>query len=268
MKISRLMQRSLPLAMVALISAAPSAFAQQRNRGQEVFEWTGRVDREVQISMRGNRVSTRNVNNSETGRQNSRVFAQLPRQDGQIYVELLNGRGSASVIEQPSARNNYTATVRITDQSRGADDYRLAAYWQSFSNGDIYRGKGNNDDVYDRNRRDGIPTATRNNNGRRDNTSMLHWSGNVDGDLEIVVQNGRVDYRTLSGAQPTSVRSDRGNTSTARYNGQVVIAQNQGRGSVNITQQPSQSNGYTTVIRVRDPQGGYGFYDFDLIMQP
>jgi len=23
-------------------------------------------------------------------------------------------------------------------------------------------------------------------------------------------------------------------------------------------------NGYTAVIRVRDPQGGYGLYDFDL----
>src|SRR2546430_9919788 len=31
-----------------------------------------------------------------------------------------------------------------------------------------------------------------------------------------------------------------------------------GRGSVSITQQPSQWNGYTTVVRVRDPQGGYG----------
>jgi hypothetical protein len=50
-------------------------------------------------------------------------------------------------------------------------------------------------------------------------------------------------------------------------NSQVFVTQNQGRGTVTVVQQPSSYNGYTTVVRVRDPQGGYGFYDFDLMMQ-
>ena len=47
----------------------------------------------------------------------------------------------------------------------------------------------------------------------------------------------------------------------------MTVVQNQGRGSVSVIQQPASWNGYTTVIRVKDPQGGYGFYDFNLIWQ-
>jgi hypothetical protein len=254
------------------MAAAPSAFAQ----GQEVFEWNGRVDREVQLSVRGNQVAMRDLRNGETGRERSRVMMQLPRQDGQLFVRLLNGRGSAQVIQQPSSRNNYTATIRIQDPSNGADDYRVAGYWQRNANGDVYGRNRNDRDNHDydrdgrgRDRDDrGYPERDRNGvgNGQYNNQSMLHWSGNVDGELEIRVQNGRVDYRTLSGAQPTSVRADRGN-SAARNAGRVAVAQNQGRGSVTVLQQPASNNGYTTVIRVRDPQGGYGFYDFNLITQ-
>jgi hypothetical protein len=93
----------------------------------------------------------------------------------------------------------------------------------------------------------------------------MHWSGNVDDELEIRLQNGRVEYRTVRGAQPTSIRVNAGNTSTPRSNAQLSIAQSQGRGTVQIVQQPTQWNGNTTVMRVRDPQGGYGYYEFDLI---
>jgi hypothetical protein len=283
MRVLRWIGRSVPVAAAVVVAAAPSAFA-QRQRGQEIFEWNGRVDRTVEVSMRGNRLATRDLGNNETGRQNSRVMMQLPRQDGQVYVQLLRGRGSASVVEQPSAQNGYTAVVRIDDPSSGADDYRIAAYWQNYSNGDVYgRNSNSNSNVNGRDRddrresRESRESRDRNgnnngniygnNNGRNNNLNLLHWSGNVDGELEIRIQNGRVDYRTLSGNQPTSVRADRGNASSQRVNGQVFVTQNQGRGSVNIVQQPSSYNGYTTVIRVRDPQGGYGFYDFDLMMQ-
>ena len=89
----------------------------------------------------------------------------------------------------------------------------------------------------------------------------------VDDELEIRVQNGQVDYRTIHGAQPTSIRADRGTLNMPRTNATLTVAQNQGRGSVSVVQQPASWNGYTTVIRVKDPQGGYGFYDFNLIWQ-
>jgi hypothetical protein len=250
------------------------AFAQwgvARQSGQELFEWTGRVDREVQIVMRGNQVSTRNVGNSETGRARSRVMMDLPRRDGQVGAQLLSGRGNVDVIQQPSSQNGYTTIIRVTDAGGGSDNYRVAAFWQNYANGDVYgrdrsRNQRDRGDVYDRNRdvydRNGYPTnRSRNTNGYE----VMHWSGNVDGELEIRLQNGRIDYRNLSGAQPTNIRLDRGNMSMPQNGSQVGIAQASGRGSVTVVQQPSSWNGYTTVIRVRDPQGGYGYYDFDLV---
>jgi hypothetical protein len=194
---------------------------------------------------------------------------QMPRQDGEVVAQTLNGRGNVDVIQQPTSQNGYTTVIRIVDNASGSDNYRVTAYWQNYSNGDVIgnngrgrgRGRNNNDNrgVYDnRDRSGGIY-------GQNANQGILHWSGNVDGELEIRIQNGRVTYRNLSGAQPTSVRADGGNMSMPRYDATVSVAQGTGRGSVYVIQQPSANNGYTTVVRVRDPQGGYGYYDFDLV---
>ncbi len=276
----RWIQRSIPLAAVALVGAAPMVLAQ----GQELFEWNGRVDREVQITMRGSSLRTFDVGQTEPGRERSRAFSALPRQDGQVTVQVLNGRGNVDVIQQPSAQNGYATTVRIQDPRGGADNYRLVAYWQNYSNGEyIGRNRGrargrdrDNNGVYDNRNRDDIYRGrdTRDNGGYNNgqygqygNQTALHWSGNVDDELEIRIQNGQVNYRTVRGAQPTSIRADAGNLNMPRSNGTLNVVQNQGRGSVSVIQQPSQWNGYTTVIRIKDPQGGYGYYDFNLIWQ-
>jgi hypothetical protein len=281
MTMNRFLQRALPFAAVALVSAAPIAFAQS---GQEVFEWNGRVDRAVQITMRGNRLVTRDLGNNDRGRASQRVFMQLPRRDGQLYVRVLNGRGSADVVQQPTAQNGYTATVRVEDRSGGADNYRIAAFWQPYANGDVIRGNGDRDGDDDgargrgrgrghdrgQDRDDGYNNRVGSANpygGRGVNQSILHWSGNVDGQLEIRVSNGRVSYRNLSGNQPTSIRADQRGSAGIPMNGLVSVYENQGRGSVTIVQQPTARNGYTTVIRIDDPQSGYGYYDFDLMAQ-
>jgi len=276
----------VPLAAAAVVGTAPAAFAQwgqtqTRGQGQELFEWTGRVDREVQIVMRGNQISTRNVGPNETGRARSRMAMQLPRQDGEVVAQLESGRGNVDVIQQPNSQNGYTTVVRVSDQAGGADTYRVVAYWQNYSNGDYVgngsrnsgraRGRDRNSDGVDD--RTGAPIRDRNGvggiggYGQNANQGVMRWSGNVDGDLEIRIQNGRVEYRNSNGAQPTSVRVDRGNGAMPRSDAQVSIAQAQGRGSVSVVQQPTSWNGYTTVIRVRDPQGGYGYYNFDIVWQ-
>jgi len=261
------------MAAVGIISAAPMAMAQS---GQELFEWNGRVDQEVQIVMRGNNVRTNAMTNTDTRAARVRTFSTLPRGDGQVQVQVLNGRGSVDVVQQPSAQNGYTTIVRVSDPQSGATNYRLAAYWQSYSNGDVY----SNDDRRDRDRRDHRDRGRGNNginnginNGVNGNyypqgaSQALHWSGNVDGELEIRIQNGRMTYRNLSGQQPTNIRADQGNLNMPRGAANVSVVQNQGRGTVTVIQQPSNYNGYTTVLRIRDPQGGYGFYDFNLVWQ-
>ena len=272
MKTQRWIHRTVPLAAAALVGAAPMAFAQwgrvqpRQAQGQELFEWAGRVDREVQVVMRGSQVSTRNVSNTETGRARTRVVMQLPRQDGEVVAQVLNGRGNVDVVQQPTSQNGYTTILRIVDAGAGSDNYRVVTYWQNYANGDyVGNGARNRGRARGRQNDDYYPNSNYPNRNGQYNQSGLHWSGNVDGDLEMRIQNGQITYRNLTGAQPTSIRVSSGNMAMPRTDAQATIAQAQGRGSIQVVQQPSSWNGYTTVIRVRDPQGGYGYYDFDLV---
>jgi hypothetical protein len=246
------------------VGLAPVVMAQ----GQELFEWSGRVDREVQIVMRGNEVFTRNIGATEPGRPRSRTFGDLPRREGQVQIQVQNGRGNVDVIQQPDARNGFTTIVRIQDPRSGSDNYRLVAYWQGYSNGEYagWPGRGR-DGGRDRDR--DYPGAGNggNGNGRYGDRTMLHWSGNVDDEVEVRIQNGRVDSRTTRGKDATNVRYDGGNMNMPRGNANVTVVQNSGRGNVTVVQQPSSWNNYTTVIRIKDPQGGYGYYDFNLLWQ-
>jgi hypothetical protein len=253
-------QRSIPLAAAMLVGAAPVAMAQ----GQQLFEWNGRVDREVQIVMRGNQVWTRKVGATEPDFSRGRAMTDLPRQNGVVRVQVLQGRGDVSVIQQPNAQNGFTTIVRVQDPRSGSDSYRLVGYWEGYSNGEYVgwpgRGHGRDRNYPDDNGGYG-------DRGRYGNRTMLHWSGNVDDQVEVRIQNGRVSSRTLSGRSLMNERVDAGNMDMPHGNANVTVVQNAGRGSVVVVQQPSSRNNYTTVIRIRDPQGGYGYYDFDLMWQ-
>jgi hypothetical protein len=263
-------QRSIPLAAAALVGSAPVAMAQ----GQQLFEWNGRVDREVQIVMRGNQVFTRKVGATEPDWSRGRSLMDLPRLDGVVRVQVMNGRGDVAVIQQPNSGNGYTTIVRIQDPRSGSDAYRLVGYWEGYSNGEYvgWPGRGRGRDR-DRDNPDNGGYGDRGNGryGDRGNDrysrTLLHWSGNVDDEAEVRIQNGRVFSRSLNRKDLTNVRYDAGNMNMPRGNMNVVVVQNSGRGNVYVAQQPSAWNNYTTVIRIRDPQGGYGWYDFNLMWQ-
>jgi hypothetical protein len=275
-------------AIPLLAAGAPALMAQNRT----LFTWTGRVDREVQITMRGRDVWTNGADRDDTrGRVN--VESTLPRSDGYVRVQTLDGRGDVSVVQQPSSSNGYTTILRVRDRSSGSDRYRLAAYWDSrysdnrggYGNGNGGYGNGNggydngnggygnHDGGYGRRGSDNVPSRIdprdrsngsnggwNNGNGGYNNGAALRWSGNVDGEIEIRLQGRRMDERVLSGGLIRDERSSVGDMS--RRDAQLVISQRSGRGTVYVAQQPSAYNGYTAVIRVRDPQGGYGYYAF------
>jgi hypothetical protein len=266
---------SMALPVAAALVASASALSAQ---GRPLFQWSGRVDREVQIAMRGRETWT-NTGSANERRGRADVETALPRQDGVVRVRIEDGRGDVDVVQQPSARNNYTAVVRIVDRSGGADRYRLSAYWMpSNGSGGWYGGSNGGWDDRRNDRRDDRRGEwergrDRDDRGRRDDdfgrgrgrVSLLHWSGAVDGDLEIRLREGQVTYRVLNGAGPRDLRVDADSRGMPQRNTDVRIANAQGRGSITVVQQPGAYNAYTTVIRVRDPQGGYGYYNFDLV---
>jgi hypothetical protein len=261
---------TLPLSVAALAGSASVLSAQQ---GRPLFEWSGRVDREVQIAMRDRETWLGGVD-GQNARGRADVEGVLPRHDGRVYVRVENGRGNVDVVQQPSARNNYTTIVRIIDPQGGADRYRISAFWQGDQYGstdDRYGrpgdygrdlpGRGNGRDrANDRNDwpRTGIP-------GRGGERTAFHWTGNVDDALEIRIQGDRIDYRTLSGQGVRNVYTDMAGGGIPR--GEDVTLQVQvrdGRGNVQVVQEPNARNGYVGVIRVYDPQPSFGRYDFDV----
>lgn len=271
MSLRRSSYKFLSTAAVLLASSASGLLAQQQ---RHLFEWRGEVDREVRITMQGRDLRTRDIGNDDLRRHREQVVGMLPREDGEVVVRLENGRGQAEVIQQPTARNGYTTIVRIRDPWGGADRYHLSAFWRSYSdrwdrgNSRSNGRNGNDDSDINRDRggwgvNRGVDTRDR---GPWDTGSysrnVLHWTGNVDDVLEIRVQGQRADYRTVSGSTPRNVQADL--NMVPQRDLQLRVTQRQGRGDVFVVQQPSSVNGYTAVIRIRDPQGGYGFYDFDL----
>jgi hypothetical protein len=257
---------SLSLSVAALAVSASTLAAQ----GRPLFEWTGRVDREVRIAMHGRDARTLNSGRVPAARSRLAVETALPQRDGRVTVRVQDGRGDVDVVQQPSSRNDYTAIVRVVDRSSGVDNYRITAYWMpdesrnNNGNGpwngrDNYPnrpGQGRHDD------RGGWGNNGRNNDYDRD---VVRWSGDVDDALEIRIQGNRIDYRTLSGKALRNVRADFSrNGGLPRRDVQVAVTDLNGRGSVSVVQQPSSHNNYTAVIRVYDPRPGYGGYDFDI----
>lgn len=224
-----------------------------------LFTWSGRVDREVYITMRDRDVRTSGIDARLPNR--TRVDEALPRGRGDVLVRLADGRGNVDIIEQPSARNGFSTTIRIRDPRGGADNYRVIAYWSGDDRFDD-RGRNGRDGWEDRDddRRSNGGWGPR---GRRDDDrGLLRWSGRVDDVVEIRISGRRVDAITRSGDRVTNVNANiRGDGLPAR-GVTVGIDRHAGRGSIRVVQQPSAWNGYTAVIRIDDPSGGTSFYDF------
>lgn len=238
---------------VALGIAAPSVGRAQQQR--ELFRWAGRVDQEIQLTMSGRNLTASNIGPSEPGQRRSNVESALPRMDGQVTVQLENGRGSVDVLRQPTARNGYTTVIRIRDPQGGADNYRLNVLWQPVAAGDVMS-------PFDRADIRGRGRGRYGMNGNGMNRTALRWSGDVDDNLEIQLRPGSVNYRTIRGAVPRNVQAQFGGLPNDVR--QIVVQQTEGRGQVVVVQQPTPQNGYLALLRVRDPQGGYGHYAFDV----
>lgn len=99
-------------------------------RGPGKMTWRGRVDNDVELSVQGNRVRSRERGGSPTVNEQVSFSSPLPRADVRVSVSKRDGRGQVSVVEQPNSSNNYTALIKIDDDKGGADDYEIEVEWK------------------------------------------------------------------------------------------------------------------------------------------
>lgn len=276
-------------AALALFAATATPALALPPATRTLFTWSGTVDKEVVIIVRGRDVQSRGAAGlDETYRPRLSVREAMPRQVGQLGIVRESGRGEVEVLQQPSARNDYTALVRIRDPRGGQDNYRLVVSWVDSGNGwdprdndrdrdgDWGRGRGDDrgrdgdwdrsrDDDRNRNNGRGRGNDDRYDRGRgRNDDGRLTWRGDVDDVLDIRIQGRRVEYITRSGNRLRNERVDLRGGGLPNRPVDMQLEVNRGRGSVIVVQQPNARNGYTAIVRVVDKRSGYGDYDFDL----
>ncbi len=95
-------------------------------------------------------------------------------------------------------------------------------------------------------------------------SGTVAWSGVVDGVEEIIFSGGSASVRHISGNPPREVRASF-SAPIPRSPATVNLVSTNGRGPIQIVQQPSTSNGYTTIVRINDSgKGGEKRYEFTL----
>jgi hypothetical protein len=101
----------------------------QENYTPGKVTWSGRVDGTVDIEISGDFVEA--IDKTASGLTNVRYNLEgyLASRSGSVRTDKKEGRGTVSVIEQPSRNNDYTAVIRIFDPKGGADDYEVEIIW-------------------------------------------------------------------------------------------------------------------------------------------
>ena len=98
---------------------------------RNTLRWSGDVDDQLEIRIQGNRIDYRTLSGKSV--RNVRadlVGGGLPRNDVQVVVTDQTGRGSVSVVQQPSSYNNYTAVIRVYDPRPGYGAYNFDLGWR------------------------------------------------------------------------------------------------------------------------------------------
>lgn len=95
-------------------------------------------------------------------------------------------------------------------------------------------------------------------------SGTVAWSGVVDGVDEIIISGAGASVRHLNGNPPREVRASF-SAPLPRAPLEVKMIWTNGRGQIDLVQQPSVANGYTTIIRLDDSRaGGDKRYEFTL----
>lgn len=108
----------------------------QASRAQEQYSpgkltWRGRVDATAEVRISGDFVESvdLNINGSGLTVYDSNLEGYLAARRGTVRVRKKDGRGTVTVVEQPSRRNDFTAVIRIFDPKGGDDEYELEVTW-------------------------------------------------------------------------------------------------------------------------------------------
>jgi hypothetical protein len=205
----------------------------------DFLHWQGRVDGTDYIRVSGRTVQIEHIRARPITSQNYNFSAPLPAQDVQVFLAVEQARGSVEIVQQPEYSNGYTAIVRVDDgRQGGASDYDFYLYWERTGGGSY-------------------PTIN-------ENDLDFIWEGRVDGIDELTIRQRWVKVEHIRSRPLENVKYDF-RTYLPRRSQSVELYKLDGRGDVEIVDQPSSWNDYTLRIRLDDSdKGGADNYRFGL----
>ena len=202
--------------------------------------WRGEVDGTAFLYVHAKRLGGENKEGAPVENQRYRFIDPLPSARQDVRLHVIEGRGYVHVVEQPRADNNFTVTIAIEDRQPGSSLYSLALFWDASS-------------IFDR-------------PGER-GRSQLKWSGRVEDEVMVSCAVDRCASEAIRGTAVMREHFKFTRPLPAREIA-VKIENVDGRGEVRLVEQPSERNGYTARIQIRDPQAGIGEYGFTLTWKP
>jgi hypothetical protein len=110
------------------ISWAAAANVEEPYQSGNVL-WRGRVDQTANIVIYGSDVQSQDASGSGLSSVNFNINGYLARRPGSVNVRKRNGRGTVTVLQQPSVDNDFTAIVQVFDPNGGADNYEVEITW-------------------------------------------------------------------------------------------------------------------------------------------
>jgi hypothetical protein len=170
---------------------------------------------------------------------------------GDRYYEL--GVQAGRQDARRNLSNNYRR-YRREFNNRWEGEFRQGyqdGYEDQFSRGYTNRGYGSRSYGY---RNDPYDYAS---------AGSMIWRGRVDHYVELRIQGDRVQSRERQGA-PTINEGVSFTSPLPRADVQVSVRKRDGRGQVELIQQPSRWNGYTAVVAINDESGGADNYEIEV----
>mgnify|MGYP000870977201 CR=1 FL=1 len=201
------------------------------------------------MTVSGNGDSNSRIVLSQQGRSRDAQLWDIRLENDNRYIFLApTGRA----MDAPDNMKYDGAEMQIFKRN-GGDNQQFWLRWIS----DIRRGDyGNRGDRGDRWR-------DRDNGNRTPRAGSLSWRGRVDDVVEIEIRGDQIYERVVSG-QPTYNVSSRLNSSMPRRRLTVNVEKLRGRGTVEVVEQPSSRNNFTTIVRIRDNKGGADDYEIEV----
>jgi hypothetical protein len=220
----------MKLALVTPILLSALAIPQET----EYFRWRGEVDGIDDIVITGSQVRVEHIADKPIQNQDHRFSAPLPFAEVAVTLQVIQGRGSVRLMEQPSQRNGYTTVVRVEDRDSGDSRYEFELSW---SRDDV-----NGSDAYE---------------------STFRWRGRVDVGCEIEIQGSQYQV-TDAGGSGTRERGATFSDPLPHSEVPLSVEKRDGRGDVELIQTPDAGNGYTAIIQIEDTKGGADDYEIEL----